>query len=46
MCEIGDIESVEVFDIIYNDEKGYVVIGVKWFCFFCVCEKKDLVVMF
>lgn len=41
MRETGDSESAEVLDIIYNDEKGHVAIGAKWFRFLCAREKKD-----
>lgn len=41
MRETGDIESAEVLDIIYNDEKGHVAIGAKWFRFLCARERKD-----
>ena len=41
MREIGDIESAEVLDVIYNDEKGHVAIGAKWFRFLCARNRKD-----
>lgn len=41
MRETGDLESAEVLDIIYNDEKGHVAIGAKWFRFLCARERKD-----
>lgn len=41
MIETGDLESAAVLDVIYNDEKGHVAIGAKWFRFLCAREKKD-----
>jgi uncharacterized ferritin-like protein (DUF455 family) len=41
MREAGDIESADVMEIIYTDEKGHVAIGAKWFRFLCAREKKD-----
>ncbi|MDX3924873.1 MAG: ferritin-like domain-containing protein [Shinella sp.] len=41
MRETGDIESADILDIIYNDEKGHVAVGAKWFRFLCAREKKD-----
>ncbi len=32
---IGDMETVELLDIIYADEIGHVAIGSKWFKFLC-----------
>ena len=41
MVETGDHESAAVLDVIYNDEKGHVAIGAKWFRFLCARERKD-----
>ncbi len=41
MRETGDLESAAVLDVIYNDEKGHVAIGAKWFRFLCAREKRD-----
>lgn len=41
MRETGDIESADVLDVIYNDEKGHVAVGAKWFRFLCARERKD-----
>ncbi|MBC7150045.1 MAG: ferritin-like domain-containing protein [Rhizobium sp.] len=41
MRETGDIESADVLRVIYEDEKGHVAIGAKWFRFLCAREKKD-----
>ncbi|MEI2299840.1 ferritin-like domain-containing protein [Ensifer sp. MJa1] len=41
MRETGDFESAAVLDIIYEDEKGHVAVGAKWFRFLCAREKKD-----
>lgn len=41
MRETGDLDSAEVLDVIYNDEKGHVAIGAKWFRFLCARERKD-----
>lgn len=41
MRETGDVESAEVLKVIYEDEKGHVAIGAKWFRFLCARERKD-----
>jgi uncharacterized ferritin-like protein (DUF455 family) len=41
MREVGDLESAAVLDIIYEDEKGHVAVGAKWFRFLCSREKRD-----
>lgn len=41
MRETGDTKSADVLDVIYNDEKGHVAVGAKWFRFLCAREKKD-----
>lgn len=41
MRETGDIESADVLKVIYNDEKGHVAVGAKWFRFLCAREKRD-----
>ncbi|TDK36635.1 ferritin-like domain-containing protein [Rhizobium deserti] len=41
MRETGDLDSAVVLDVIYNDEKGHVAIGAKWFRFLCARERKD-----
>ncbi|MFC3164241.1 ferritin-like domain-containing protein [Ciceribacter thiooxidans] len=41
MRETGDFESAEVLKVIYEDEKGHVAIGAKWFRFLCARERKD-----
>lgn len=41
MVETGDLESAAVLSVIYNDEKGHVAIGAKWFRFLCSRERKD-----
>ncbi|MDQ0320452.1 uncharacterized ferritin-like protein (DUF455 family) [Pararhizobium capsulatum DSM 1112] len=41
MREAGDMESAAVLDIIYEDEKGHVAVGAKWFRFLCARQKKD-----
>lgn len=41
MRETGDIETAAILDVIYNDEKGHVAVGAKWFRFLCAREKKD-----
>lgn len=41
MRETGDLESANVLRIIYEDEKGHVAVGAKWFRFFCAREKTD-----
>lgn len=41
MVETGDHESAAVLSVIYNDEKGHVAIGAKWFRFLCARERKD-----
>jgi uncharacterized ferritin-like protein (DUF455 family) len=41
MRETGDHESADVLKIIYEDEKGHVAVGAKWFRFLCAREKRD-----
>ncbi len=41
MRETGDVETAAVLDVIYEDEKGHVAIGAKWFRFLCARERKD-----
>ncbi len=41
MRETGDLETAAILDVIYNDEKGHVAIGAKWFRFLCARERKD-----
>ncbi|MBY3255307.1 ferritin-like domain-containing protein [Rhizobium laguerreae] len=41
MRQTGDLESAAVLDVIYNDEKGHVAVGAKWFRFLCAREKRD-----
>jgi uncharacterized ferritin-like protein (DUF455 family) len=41
MRETGDMESAAVLDVIYNDEKGHVAIGAKWFRFLCARQSRD-----
>lgn len=41
MRETGDNESADVLKVIYEDEKGHVAVGAKWFRFLCAREKKD-----
>ncbi|MGV8936825.1 MAG: ferritin-like domain-containing protein [Allorhizobium sp.] len=41
MRESGDIDSADVLQVIYEDEKGHVAIGAKWFRFLCAREKRD-----
>ena len=41
MRETGDIDSAEVLKIIYEDEKGHVAVGAKWFRFLCARHKLD-----
>lgn len=41
MRESGDMETAAILDVIYNDEKGHVAIGAKWFRFLCSRERKD-----
>ena len=41
MREAGDLESAAVLDVIYEDEKGHVAVGAKWFRFLCARQKKN-----
>ncbi|WEX79178.1 ferritin-like domain-containing protein [Sinorhizobium numidicum] len=41
MRETGDHESAAVLDVIYEDEKGHVAVGAKWFRFLCARQKRD-----
>lgn len=35
MRQTGDLESADILDVIYNDEKKHVAVGAKWFRFLC-----------
>jgi uncharacterized ferritin-like protein (DUF455 family) len=39
--ELGDEASAAIFDVIYDDEKGHVAVGAKWFRFLCARENRD-----
>ncbi|MGO7223647.1 DUF455 family protein, partial [Rhizobium ruizarguesonis] len=41
MSQTGDLESADVLDVIYNDEKGHVAVGAKLFRFVCARENRD-----
>lgn len=41
MRETGDLDSADVLKVIYEDEKGHVAVGAKWFRFLCAREKRD-----
>ena len=41
MQEVGDEASAAVLKIIYDDEKGHVGVGAKWFRFLCARLNKD-----
>jgi uncharacterized ferritin-like protein (DUF455 family) len=41
MRESGDLETAAILDVIYNDEKGHVAVGAKWFRFLCARERRD-----
>jgi uncharacterized ferritin-like protein (DUF455 family) len=41
MRQSGDVDSAAVLDVIYEDEKGHVAVGAKWFRFLCARENKD-----
>ncbi|MFB2553251.1 ferritin-like domain-containing protein [Ensifer soli] len=41
MRAAGDIDSAAILDIIYEDEKGHVAVGAKWFRFLCARERKN-----
>lgn len=41
MREADDLESAAVLDVIYEDEKGHVAVGAKWFRFLCARQKKN-----
>jgi uncharacterized ferritin-like protein (DUF455 family) len=41
MRETGDMETAAILDVIYNDEKGHVAVGAKWFRFLCARERRD-----
>lgn len=46
MRETGDHESAAVLDVIYEDEKGHVAVGAKWFRFLCARQNRDPVATF
>jgi len=35
---VGDHDTADIFEIIYEDEKGHVAVGAKWFRFLCQRE--------
>jgi len=35
ITETGDTKTADIFHIIYEDEKGHVAVGAKWFRFLC-----------
>ncbi|WP_102958333.1 ferritin-like domain-containing protein [Mangrovicella endophytica] len=37
---VGDEETAAILEIIYEDEKGHVAIGAKWFRFLCARENR------
>ncbi len=37
----GDTKTAEIFKIIYEDEKGHVAVGAKWFRFLCARDGLD-----
>ncbi|SMD04016.1 Uncharacterized conserved protein, contains ferritin-like DUF455 domain [Fulvimarina manganoxydans] len=37
--EVGDEETAAILKIIYEDEKGHVAVGAKWFRFLCARER-------
>ncbi|MGI9401765.1 MAG: ferritin-like domain-containing protein [Rhizobiaceae bacterium] len=37
----GDDKTAEIFEIIYEDEKGHVAVGAKWFRFLCRRDNLD-----
>ncbi|WP_061935535.1 ferritin-like domain-containing protein [Aureimonas sp. AU22] len=39
--EVGDLETAEILDVIYNDEKRHVAVGAKWFRFLCARQRID-----
>ena len=41
LMELGDTASAEIFSVIYEDEKGHVAVGAKWFRFLCARERRD-----
>jgi uncharacterized ferritin-like protein (DUF455 family) len=46
LIALGDTESAEIFSVIYEDEKGHVAVGAKWFRFLCAREKRDPAAVF
>lgn len=44
--ELGDDETADILNIIYEDEKGHVAVGAKWFRFFCARQGVDPVARF
>lgn len=40
LIELGDQKTADIFNIIYEDEKGHVAVGAKWFRF--LCQKNGL----
>lgn len=38
---LGDAETADIFRVIYEDEKGHVAVGAKWFRFLCARDGID-----
>lgn len=41
ITDIGDHKTADIFRVIYEDEKGHVAVGSKWFRFLCQRHKLD-----
>jgi uncharacterized ferritin-like protein (DUF455 family) len=41
MRETGDDQTASILDVIYEDEKGHVAVGAKWFRFLCARNGQD-----
>lgn len=41
LVAFDDVETAEIFKIIYEDEKGHVAVGAKWFRFLCQRQGLD-----
>ena len=41
LTQVGDMDSVKILEVIYQEEVGHVAIGAKWFKFVARIAKKD-----
>lgn len=42
LCFSGDVDIVDVLEIILCEEVVYVVVGLCWYCWYCICVGVEL----